>query len=157
MTNEGGGWYSYKISGWNQAKVIFNSNGQQIPVSEQPGYLVTQNSWIKDGIVAGQQPESSTVPVTFTIKDASTNLGQKLYISGNIAELGNWDPAKAIGPASNPNHPDWTITINLPVGKSIQFKAIKKDGSGNVVWEGGDNHTYTVSASSPAVDLYFHN
>ncbi|WP_379141303.1 starch-binding protein [Paenibacillus sp. sgz500992] len=157
MTNEGGGWYSYKISGWNQAKVIFNSNGQQIPVSEQPGYLVMQNSWIKDGIVASQQPESSTVPVTFTIKDASTNLGQKLYISGNIAELGNWDPAKAIGPASNPNHPDWTITINLPAGKSIQFKAIKKDGSGNVVWEGGDNHTYTVSASSPAVDFYFHN
>ncbi|WP_084065126.1 starch-binding protein [Paenibacillus stellifer] len=56
MTSEGDGWYSYTISNWSQAYVIFNSNGQQTPASQQRGYLVTQNSWIKDGVITTTKP-----------------------------------------------------------------------------------------------------
>ncbi|WP_082451871.1 starch-binding protein [Paenibacillus ihuae] len=76
MTNEGNGWYSYTISGWDKAYVIFNSNGQQIPAAQQPGYLVTQNSWIKDGVITAQETVSAIVAVTFTIKNATTVQGQ---------------------------------------------------------------------------------
>ncbi len=94
------------------------------------------------------KPETSkTTIVTFTINNATTYWGQNVYITGNISELSNWSPANAKGPASCPNYPTWTITLGLPAGQAIEFKAIKKDGSGNIVWEGGNNHTYTVPTS----------
>lgn len=101
------------------------------------------------GVITPGTPSTETgkIPVTFTINNATTVLGQNVYIAGSIAELGNWTPVNAIGPASCPNYPTWTITINLPAGQAIQFKAIKKDATGTVVWEGGSNHTYTVPAS----------
>ncbi|MNZ35345.1 Alpha-amylase precursor [compost metagenome] len=159
MQDEGNGWYSYTISGWNKANVIFNSNGQQTPGASQAGYLVTANSWVKDGVVSNTAPEQNNtlVPVTFNIQNADTNVGQNIYITGNIAELGNWSPQNAVGPASSTNYPTWTITINLPAGATIEFKAIKKDGSNNVVWESGQNHSFTVNASNPVVEFNFNN
>lgn len=164
MQNDGNGWYSYTISGWDKANVIFNSNGQQTPGSGQTGYLVTTNSWIKDGVVSTVAPGDDTgggdetvVPVTFTVRNATTVLGQNVYIVGNTAELGNWSPANAVGPGSADNYPSWSVTINLPVGTTIQFKAIKKDANNNVVWESGSNRTYTVTSSNPTVDFNFNN
>lgn len=147
MTSEGDGWYSYTISGWDRAYAMFNSGSQQIPASGQAGYLVTKNCWIQDGIINDTKPSSSLIPVTFTVTNATTAWGQNLYISGNIAELGNWAPVSAAGPASCPNYPTWQLTVSLPAGKAIEFKAIKKDSSGNVVWQSGSNKTYTVPTS----------
>jgi alpha-amylase len=156
MSSEGNGWYFYTITGWDNAYVMFNSNGKQTPAANQPGYLISKSSWIKDGVIADQQPVNELVPVTFVIKNATTYYGQNVYITGNLAELGDWDPAKAIGPASNQSYTDWSITINLPEGTTIEFKAIKKEGDG-IVWEGGSNHSYKVSSSNPVVEFYFYN
>lgn len=90
---------------------------------------------------------SKTTIVTFTINNATTYWGQNVYITGSISELSNWTPANAKGPASCPNYPTWTITLELPAGQAIEFKAIKKDDSGKIVWEGGNNHTYSVPTS----------
>lgn len=49
-----------------------------------------------------------------------------------------------MGPAKCPNYPTWSITTNLKPGTKIEFKAIKKDESGNVIWESGNNRIYTV-------------
>lgn len=95
-------------------------------------------------IYAVDENAESLIPVTFTINNAVTKWGQNIYISGNCAELGNWDPNIAVGPATCPNYPVWTLTSYLAPGKTIEFKAIKKDETGNVVWQEGHNHTYTV-------------
>lgn len=84
------------------------------------------------------------IPVTFTINNATTNWGQNVYIVGNCDELGNWNPQAAVGPASCPNYPTWNVTANLKPGTNIEFKAIKKYDSGGVVWQSGNNRTYTV-------------
>ena len=84
------------------------------------------------------------IPVTFTVNNAITNFGQNVYIVGNCEELGNWNPDAAVGPAVCPNYPTWSLMTYLTPGKTIEFKAIKKDESGNVIWEEGSNHTYTV-------------
>lgn len=55
MTNEGDGWYSYTITGWAKAYVIFNSNGNQTPAAGRIGYLVTQDVWIKDGVITTEE------------------------------------------------------------------------------------------------------
>lgn len=78
---------------------------------------------------------------TFSV-NATTAWGEQVYIIGSIPELGSWNPANAIGPASSENYPIWSFTKEMPVGVEFEFKAIKKDASGKVVWEGGNNHIY---------------
>lgn len=87
------------------------------------------------------------IPVTFNVNNAATSYGQNVYISGSLSELGNWAPASSAGAAACPNYPNWQLTIELPAGQSFEFKAIKKDSSGNVTWQDGSNHTYTVPSS----------
>lgn len=82
--------------------------------------------------------------------NATTTPGQQLYISGDVAELGAWDPAKAVGPLFNPSYPDWFLPVALPGGRTIQFKLLKKDASGNVVWEGGSNRSLTTPSNGAA-------
>lgn len=92
------------------------------------------------------------VPVTFYIKNATTSLGQNVYISGNIPELGNWDVSQAAGPGFCPSYPMWNVTVNLPVNETIQFKAIKYSSSG-VVWEEGANRSLTVPPGGGALSF----
>ncbi|MBQ1681890.1 MAG: hypothetical protein II067_06730 [Agathobacter sp.] len=42
------------------------------------------------------------------------------------------------------NYPTWFYDISLPAGTRIEYKYIKKDAAGNVVWESGSNHVYTT-------------
>jgi hypothetical protein len=37
--------------------------------------------------------------------------------------------------------------VNVPAGRDVEFKFIKKDGSGNVTWQSGSNNTYTTPTS----------
>ncbi|MED0656425.1 alpha-amylase [Anoxybacillus ayderensis] len=90
---------------------------------------------------------AKTSQVTFTVNNATTTSGQNVYVVGNIPELGNWNTANAIKMTPS-SYPTWKATIALPQGKAIEFKFIKKDQSGNVVWESIPNRTYTVPFSS---------
>lgn len=94
----------------------------------------------------------TTVPVTFYVHNASTALGQNIYIAGSSDALGNWNTSNAAGPASCPTYPTWSVTANLPVGETIQFKAIKRD-SNSVEWENGANRSYTVPANGGAISF----
>lgn len=87
------------------------------------------------------------IPVTFTVNNATTVWGENVYIVGDCAELGNWEPADAVGPAECPNYPTWELTTYLPADEEIEFKAIIKDESGNVTWQDGYNHIYTVPST----------
>ena len=94
--------------------------------------------------------------VRFIVNGASTNLGQAIYIVGNVSELGNWDAAKAVGPFYNQvitKYPGWYYDVSVPSGRSVEFKFIKKDAAGNVVWESGSNHVYTTPASGPGTSV----
>lgn len=121
---------------------VFNPN-DKITVSSDKKITIslTGNS---SKIYAVDEDADPLVPVTFTVNNATTNWGENVYITGNCDELGNWDPEKAVGPAVCPDYPAWTLTVYLPAGSNIEFKAIKKDESGNVTWQDGDNRTYTV-------------
>lgn len=87
------------------------------------------------------------VQVIFKV-NASTVFGQNVYVVGNIAELGSWDPAKASEAMLNPNYPEWFLPVSVPRNTSLQFKFIKKDAAGSVVWEGGSNRSFTSPSSA---------
>ena len=98
----------------------------------------------------------SQTAVRFKVNDATTALGQNVYIVGNIAELGSWDTSKAIGPMYNStpsigNYPTWFFDVNVPKNTQIEFKFIKKDGAGNVVWEGGSNRIFNIGITTDEI------
>lgn len=105
----------------------------------------------------------SQTAVRFIIQNATTEYGQNIYLVGNCLELGNWDTSKAIGPFYNAtetiaSYPNWFFDVTVPEGYDLEFKFIKKDADGNVIWESGANHTYTVpTGATGEVSVYFNN
>ncbi|MFD7628061.1 carbohydrate-binding module family 20 domain-containing protein [Streptomyces sp. NPDC059851] len=82
--------------------------------------------------------------------NATTVVGQNVYVTGDRAELGNWNPAGAVklDPSA---YPVWKLDVTLPPGTAFSYKYVRKDAAGNVTWEGGANRTATVPASSKVV------
>ncbi|MFI8503341.1 carbohydrate-binding module family 20 domain-containing protein [Streptomyces sp. NPDC085524] len=78
--------------------------------------------------------------------NATTVLGQNVYVVGDRAELGAWNTGSALklDPAA---YPVWKLDVTLPAGTSFAYKYVRKDASGNVTWESGANRTATVPAS----------
>jgi len=89
-----------------------------------------------------------TVSVTFN-EAADTNLGTNIYVVGSIPALATWDPASALpltwlnGTGTRGN---WRATLTLPAATAVEYKYIKKDGSGAVTWESGANRTLTTGS-----------
>lgn len=105
----------------------------------------------------------SQTAVRFIVQNATTEYGQNVYLVGNCVELGNWDASKAVGPFYNAtetiaSYPDWFFDVSVPEGYNLEFKFIKKDAAGNVIWESGTNHAYTVpTGATGQVSVYFNN
>ncbi|MET7788034.1 carbohydrate-binding module family 20 domain-containing protein [Streptomyces sp900116325] len=78
--------------------------------------------------------------------NATTRLGQNIYVVGNQSALGNWNTGSALklDPAT---YPVWKLDVSMPAGTSFEYKYIRKDASGAVTWESGANRTATVPSS----------
>lgn len=105
---------------------------------------------------------ASQTAIRFIVNNATTAYGQNVYIVGNCLELGNWNTDNAIGPFFNAtesiaSYPNWFFDVSVPEGTTLEFKFIKKDSSGNVIWESGSNHVYTTPTGSTAVITYYFN
>ncbi|KAJ7615917.1 glycoside hydrolase [Roridomyces roridus] len=88
---------------------------------------------------------SSTVAVTFA-ETATTTFGENIFLVGSISQLGTWAPASALA-LSSATYPVWSITVNLPPNTSFQYKFIRKETDGSVVWESDPNRSATTNAS----------
>jgi glucoamylase len=93
-------------------------------------------------------PQANETGVAINV-NAATQPGQYMYVSGNADALGNWntDLGLPVDPAS---YPIWRNSVNLPSGKSVQYKYYRKNADGTVTWEnlaGGGNRLLAVPAS----------
>jgi hypothetical protein len=89
-----------------------------------------------------------------------TQVGQDVWIAGNVAELGNWAPANGAELAGALVNNNWTGvwrgTFVVPQGENIQFKATIVDAQGNTLqWEpsfatNSGNREFHVPNSSTA-------
>lgn len=80
----------------------------------------------------------------------TTNMGDNIYVVGDIPELGAWDVNKAIKLTEAmmcPNYPQWFLPVSVPANTSFQFKFVKKDSNGNIYWETGSNRTFTSTSN----------
>ena len=122
---------------------VFDKN-DKVKVSSDGKINVRVPEYSNKIYVVGSYDPVETVSVSFKIKNAETYWGQDVYLVGNCPELGNWDANGATVKAICPDYPTWEVTVELPKNSTIEFKAIKKDGNGNVQWEGGDNKVINV-------------
>ncbi len=81
--------------------------------------------------------------VTFKCR---TNSSWPIFVCGNVRELGGWSADAALAMQSQdtqPNGHDWSGTVLLQHGVTVEYKFIMKTDRG-VVWEIGENRRYTV-------------
>jgi glucoamylase len=91
----------------------------------------------------------TSVAVTFD-EIATTTYGENVYIVGSISQLGSWNTANAIALSASQYTSSkhlWYVTINLPAGTTFQYKYIRKESNGSIVWESDPNRSYTVPAT----------
>jgi alpha-amylase len=89
------------------------------------------------------------VTVNFTCHNGTTYWGQSVYVVGNQAALGNWDPAQAVKLAPT-SYPTWTGSVALSPNTAVEWKCLKRDEvnpSAGVEWQPGANNTLTTPAS----------
>ncbi|MEE1306001.1 MAG: alpha-amylase family glycosyl hydrolase [Agathobacter sp.] len=110
----------------------------------------SSDSYAGFDVLTGKQ-----VSVRFMVNNAETAYGSNVYLVGNVPELGSWDTSKAVGPlfnstASIASYPTWFYDVSVPAGTKIEYKFVKIDGSGKVIWESGSNHLATTPSKGTA-------
>jgi alpha-amylase len=121
--------------------VVVASNGTAVAsVGPKDAVAIDANSKVGAG--------ASATTVSFN-DNATTAWGQNVFVVGSVPGLGNWNTADAI-PLSSAGYPIWSGSVPLPANTSVQYKYIKKDASGTVTWEGGNNHVFTTPGSGTA-------
>ncbi|KAI6016242.1 glycoside hydrolase family 15 protein [Pisolithus marmoratus] len=112
----------------------------------------TPVSWGAQGLSV---PSTCYTPVSVTFNvDATTVIGESIYLTGSVPALSNWDPSTAIL-MSSANYPIWSTTVSLPADTPIQYKYIRKDAN-SVTWESDPNNAFTTvdSGSQTLNDLW---
>ncbi|MFI5938615.1 carbohydrate-binding module family 20 domain-containing protein [Actinoplanes sp. NPDC051494] len=88
----------------------------------------------------------TTATIAFE-SNTTTTFGQNVFVTGNTAALGNWDPANAVA-LSSAAYPVWKASVTLPGNTAVQYKYLKKQGS-TVIWESDPNRTRTTPSATP--------
>lgn len=139
------------ISSWKDQEIVATvpAVGQgNVAVTVTPAGSGTASNAFTFGVY-----QAKLIPVTFTINNAlATQPGDAIYLTGNTLELTNWTASAkgSVGPmlTNATTYPNWWLTVSVPAGKTIEFKAIRVQANGTVTWENGaTNHSYTVPTS----------
>ncbi|KAK7286899.1 hypothetical protein RJT34_22243 [Clitoria ternatea] len=88
---------------------------------------------------AEQSSESKFVRVAFQLQK-DCDFGEQFLVVGDDPMLGSWDPSEALPMTWSDGHV-WTVELDMPAGKLIQFKFILKDKGGNTIWQPGSDRT----------------
>ncbi|XP_044482919.1 uncharacterized protein LOC123209167 [Mangifera indica] len=83
--------------------------------------------------------ESNTVHVKFQIQK-ECRFGERFFVVGDDPIFGLWDPESAIPLDWSEEHV-WSVELDLPVGKTIQFKFMLKEATGDILWQPGADRT----------------
>ena len=89
---------------------------------------------------------ASKVKVIFEVKTSKSV--DKVYVCGNVAELGSWNPKKAIELKYDDTKSSYTVSKMLTSDEIVEYKVLsKKDWSNVEIKDGYDvsNHSFVVS------------
>ena len=156
MTNDGDGWWSYNFEDVEDALVIFNDGNNQEPGYMQPGYTVSGEVWLKDGVAAsagkvkvvykgtdgktlgsetltGLEGETYTTSAKtfsgYTISGTPSNASGK-FTSATITVTYTYDPDQ-VALVNNSTLSAETITL----GSSVTAKGAASGGTGSYQYQ----------------------
>ncbi len=89
-----------------------------------------------------------TVTATFRCNYV-TQPGQRLYVVGDLDELGAWNPARALPLAYGGAH--WEAPVDVCKDQQIRYKYLVEDATGRH-WEVGNDHVRNTTASQTFQD-----
>ncbi|MGW0932012.1 carbohydrate-binding module family 20 domain-containing protein [Streptomyces sp. NPDC002644] len=124
--------------------VTVNSAGQ-FTATLGAGTAVALHAGARTCAGSGQPQPQPGGGASFQV-NATTVPGENIHVAGDCAQLGGWDTAKApkLDPAA---YPVWSLDVTLPAGTTCAYKYVRKNASGSVTWESGNNRTLTVPAT----------
>jgi alpha-amylase len=96
------------------------------------GWLSSNDAWNAGATVA--------TDVTLNV---TPDPGQTVYIVGSVSALGNWAPASAV-PLTQTTTGAWHANVTLPGSATVEYKYIRKNTDGSVVWESDPNRSVTT-------------
>jgi alpha-amylase len=129
------------------AAYTINSSGQFTATVPANTLLALHiNARTSGGGTPSPTPTTSCTTATASVREnATTIFGENIFIVGNTASLGNWDPNSAVA-LSSASYPVWTGSVQLPLNTTVQYKYIKKNGS-QVIWESDPNRSVSVGGA----------
>jgi glucoamylase len=147
---------STNITGWETDTPTNNTpgtaTGSMRPLSWVMGEYINLMAAMKNGhndapsvVVQRYASDQPQITVSFNV-NAPTILGQNVYLVGNHPLLGAWSPQAGVK-LSPVSYPVWSVTVSLPASSTFQYKYVKIDQSGNIIWENAGNHALTCPAS----------
>ncbi|KAL8276232.1 hypothetical protein RQP46_011349 [Phenoliferia psychrophenolica] len=97
---------------------------------------------------------ASNPSVTF-LETATTSVGQTVYITGSVAELGNWTPSDGVALADQTtgnSQGTWKATVTLPASTTVAYKFVIVNSDGTVAsWESDPNRSLDTGTSDQTV------
>ncbi|KAM7463978.1 hypothetical protein LguiA_032099 [Lonicera macranthoides] len=79
--------------------------------------------------------KSKTVHVKFELQ-RECSFGEHFLIVGDDPMFGCWDPSNAVPLSWSDGH-TWTVELDIPIGKAINFKFILKSSPEKILWQPG--------------------
>eukprot|EP00291_Cryptomonas_curvata_P000617 CAMPEP_0172180098 /NCGR_PEP_ID=MMETSP1050-20130122/17009_1 /TAXON_ID=233186 /ORGANISM="Cryptomonas curvata, Strain CCAP979/52" /LENGTH=1103 /DNA_ID=CAMNT_0012853103 /DNA_START=233 /DNA_END=3544 /DNA_ORIENTATION=+ len=96
----------------------------------------------KNEILLDAQGKAKT-RVEFQVQ-VKTELGDSVYVTGSIVELGCWDHRNGLQLSTNASiYPMWTGSHMIPSGQWVKYKYVVLQADGNVRWEGIPDRMFT--------------
>ncbi|XP_052174273.1 uncharacterized protein LOC127789349 [Diospyros lotus] len=129
--------YPKKLVGvrYSQSISLPHRKIQPVSLSSSPSSSQTQKLMLNEE--TQNQDASRTVHVKFRMQRRCA-FGEQFHIVGDDPIFGSWDPSSATPLDWSEGH-IWTVELDLPAGKTIQFKFIVKGTTGNILWQPGPN------------------
>ncbi|KAJ6474893.1 glycoside hydrolase [Mycena sanguinolenta] len=122
------------------------SNGQFTATVPARSAIAIHTGQLGTGSGGGGGGGTSGVVAVSWSEEATTTFGENIFLVGSISQLGSWDPGSSL-PLSAATYPVWTITVDLPPNTSFEYKFIRKETDGSIVWESDPNRSVTTNAS----------
>lgn len=95
-------------------------------------------------------PEGPTVKVKFVLQK-KCQFGQNFKVVGNHPLFGSWNPEAAL-PMNWADGHLWSVEVDVPTGKPIEFKFVLTGENGETEWQPGSNLLLeTVEDVSPLI------
>lgn len=90
-------------------------------------------------------PATQNVSLVFNVL-TTTNPGQDVFVTGNVAALGNWDVGSAVALEASRyrggDFPLWFGSVSVARGERVEYKYLRREADGGVTWQDGENRVF---------------